>query len=171
MEADKNYSKLLSLQPLLQERNRLMFGLFSMGLFLFLTVVNLNMGFTVLSTVVYVLFLILCIFIQIQTYLYIGLGFMNEKLYKCHFLGKKIFYKKEISTANAHDVVILRFNLRQYVRGTAARVSIKSHVYEIHLLNENHSNRNRIISLNNPDRAREAAGFIEQHTTLFYSEL
>lgn len=132
------------------------------------------MGFTPLSTVVYIFFVLLCIFLQIQTYLYIGLAFKDEKLYKCHFLGKEIFYKKELITKDAHDVVILRFKMRQSTNrrlSPSAGINLKYYIYEVHLLNEKHNNRNRIMSLDNPESAISAANFIEQHTTLFYTNL
>lgn len=120
------------------------------------------------------IFLVIPLRLLIGTLFHNGLVYQNNTLYRAKILENFVFSKKEIKVANAHDVVILRYNIStvpnwHYVKGNGL-VNF-THVYEVHLLNEKHSNRNCILSFNKRVNAEKAAEFIERHSNLFYSAL
>lgn len=173
MENKENYENILPIEVNQRSINRMLIGAFSFSWVLWQIQYFIVEDWTFSQFLAWFLFLLIPIRLQLGVLLYKGLVFKDNKLYKAKLLGKFIYSKKEIQTKGASDVVILRYKVSTVPNWKYTKQGLINftHIYEVHFLNERHSNRNCILYFDEENNARVAAEFIERHSNLFYNEL
>ena len=116
--------------------------------------------------------LLLCGFVISLAYSRKGLKVKNGDLYRCLFLVGQLFMKKKISQEDKLDFSVLKFKKSQKMAWfSAARPDLATgfDTFEITLLNENHTNKNLLISVKEEKYADQVIEFLKKNTTLNHS--
>ncbi|TDQ28160.1 hypothetical protein CLV82_2962 [Zeaxanthinibacter enoshimensis] len=98
-----------------------------------------------------------------------GFYYKNENLYRGYFIGRLLLIKQKLAIQDKPVCAILKSNKRQkYGFFSAAKPDLanKFGAFDIYLLNENHTAKNRIMTLKHEKNSQKAIDFIMAHTDL-----
>ncbi|TCI93034.1 hypothetical protein [Tenacibaculum sp. M341] len=115
--------------------------------------------------------LFVCLFLIVVSVTFLKTGLLKEdnSLYRgVYFLGKLIF-KKKISLEDKNKVTILSFKKSQKMAWFSAAnpdLSLTFYRSDITLLNEKHTRKEMLVSLDNEYLANEVLNFLEIHFAL-----
>lgn len=100
-----------------------------------------------------------------------GLLYSNNTLYKAKFLGNWIIRKVSIKVISDHEIVLMKFNMVKTSKmgfNPATDLSNRYFTYELHILNNAHTNRNRIYSIKDKNLANKTGAFIAEHCGIVF---
>ncbi len=126
----------------------------------------ISLGLDVTNSLLSLLFVCLFLIVVSVTFLKTGLLKEDNSLYRgVYFLGKLIF-KKRISLEDKNKVAILSFKKSQKMAWFSAAnpdLSLTFYRSDITLLNEKHTEKEMLVSLDNEYLTNEVLNFLEIH--------
>lgn len=98
-----------------------------------------------------------------------GFVIKKDRLYRASFFTGIAVHKRKIELRERPVISILKFKKKQkFAFFSAARPNLSHNfnAFDIYLLNDGHTRKNRLLSLKKEGAATEAIGFLTAHTTL-----
>ncbi len=98
-----------------------------------------------------------------------GMVMDNQGIYVGYFSWNKLIFKDPITLLNISAVSILKFKRRQrgaYLSVANPEFSVSFNTFEIYMLNEKHTTKNKILTLRNEEKAKQTIEFITRNSNL-----